>query len=257
MKFQLLPSTFNHDGSASVRQHLACFVIDDKVAIDAGSLAMAATDAQRDQIRDVVLTHAHLDHIAGLPLYVDDLFSSTREPVRIYATREVVDVLERDIFNWSVYPKFSELANGHGPVMEYRDIEPGVEFGAGHLTLKAIPVNHKVPSFGFVISDGASTIALTGDTAETSDFWDTINKIAGLKAVLIECAFPNEFEELARTSHHLTPSRLADELRKCKIEVPVFVINIKPVYREQVLEQLGKIGRPGLQVLEPGRVYDW
>ncbi len=75
MKLQLLPGTFDENGMASPRQHLSCFVVDDCVAIDAGSLAMAASTVQRKQIRDVVLTHAHLDHIAGLPLFIDDLFA--------------------------------------------------------------------------------------------------------------------------------------------------------------------------------------
>ena len=100
MKIQLLPSTFDENGCASARQHLACFVVDDCVAIDAGSLAMAASSAQKKQIRDVILTHAHLDHIAGLPLFIDDLFASLIEPVRVFATAEVIEVIERDIFNW-------------------------------------------------------------------------------------------------------------------------------------------------------------
>src|ERR1043165_2965509 len=78
MKLQLLPSTFEPDGSASSRQHLSCLVINDRIAVDAGSLAMAATDAHRQNLRDVVLTHAHLDHIAGLRLFVDDLFADRK-----------------------------------------------------------------------------------------------------------------------------------------------------------------------------------
>ena len=74
MKIQLLPSTLDHKGCATARQHLSCFVIDDCVAIDAGSLAMSTTAEQKELIRNVVLTHAHLDHVAGLPLFIDDLF---------------------------------------------------------------------------------------------------------------------------------------------------------------------------------------
>ncbi|MCA1591022.1 MAG: MBL fold metallo-hydrolase, partial [Acidobacteria bacterium] len=99
MKLQLLPSSFDENGSASCRQHLTCFVIDDCVAIDAGSLAMAASEKQRRQIRDIVLTHAHLDHIAGLALFLDDLFATLDRPICVYATAEVIEVLERDVFN--------------------------------------------------------------------------------------------------------------------------------------------------------------
>src|SRR5690242_21407826 len=119
MKFVLLPSSFDSNGLPSARQHLACLIVDDRVAIDAGSLAMAATDEIRRSVRDVVLTHAHLDHIAGLPLFIDDLFATLDQPVRVHALREVIDVLERDIFNWSVFPRFSELQTSIGPPIEY------------------------------------------------------------------------------------------------------------------------------------------
>ena len=170
MRFQLLPSTFDDNGVASARQHLTCFVIDDRVAFDAGSLAMSANSVQKRQIRDIVLSHAHLDHIAGLPLLVDDLFASVKEPIHVYAAAEVIDILERDIFNWSVYPKFSELENENGEVLEYRPIEAGVEFNVRHLKVKAASVNHRVPASGFIISDDDTTIALTGDTAAMDEF---------------------------------------------------------------------------------------
>ena len=96
MKIQLLPSTFEENGTASPRQHLSCLVIDDCVTIDAGSLAMAASAAQKKQVRDIVLTHAHLDHIAGLPLFIDDLFATLETPICVHGTAEVIETLERD-----------------------------------------------------------------------------------------------------------------------------------------------------------------
>src|SRR5690606_25099125 len=131
---------------------------------------MAASPQQRENIRDVVLTHAHLDHIAGLPLYIDDLFATLTEPVRIHASAEVIEVLERDIFNWSVYPRFSDLQNANGPVMEYVEFKLTEPFRVKHLTVTPVAVNHKVPATGFLISDGTSTIALTGDTAVAEGF---------------------------------------------------------------------------------------
>src|SRR5512144_2387695 len=123
MKFPLLPSSFEDDGSPSARQHLACLVVNDLVAVDAGSLAMAANDEIRRQLRDVVLTHAHLDHIAGLPLYIDDLFASLDKPIKVHALKEVIEILERDVFNWSVFPRFSELHSAAGPPLVYDPVE--------------------------------------------------------------------------------------------------------------------------------------
>src|SRR6188768_1006550 len=118
MKIQLLPSSIDEDGRASLRQHLLSIVVDDRVAVDAGCLAFSCSDKQRSAIRDIILTHTHLDHIAGLPLYIDDLFATLTEPVRVHATGEMIEILERDIFNWSIYPRFSELRNDYGPVVE-------------------------------------------------------------------------------------------------------------------------------------------
>ena len=219
---------------------------------------MATCGLQRQQIRDIVLTHAHLDHIAGLPLFLDDLFSVLEEPVRIHATPDVIEVLERDIFNWSVYPRFSELSNDFGSIIEYVPFNSGAEFEVSHLKLRAIDVNHRVPSVGFAISNGSSNLILTGDTAGLDEFWETANLLAKPDVLLIECAFPDELADLAEVSHHLTPSRLARELKKfIHTGASVYVINIKPMYCEQVIRQIEDLRIDNLKILEVGRVYDW
>lgn len=256
MKFQLLPSTFDGNGRASARQHLTCFVIDDLVAFDAGSLAMGASDLQRRQIRDVILTHAHLDHIAGLPLFIDDLFATLTSPVIIHSSAEVIDILQRDIFNWDVYPNFSELENDHGKVLKYSRFEAGKTFDVKHLRITPLAVNHKVPTNGFIIGDGTTSIALTGDTAETNGFWPEAESFGRLSAIFIECAFPNEMADLAAISHHLTPKTLVKEIAKFPPgERPIYLINLKPMYRDTIEKEVAELGIPDLSILEPGRVY--
>lgn len=256
VRVKLLPSTFENDGSASRRQHYACFIVDGCVAFDAGSLANAVTPVERENIRDVVLTHAHLDHIAGLPLFIDDLFATLTKPVRIHGTRAVIKVLEDHIFNWSVYPRFSELTNWFGKVVEYQEHEYDVDFQVRHLTVRPVAVNHKVPSSGFIISDGNATIAMTGDTAETDRFWTVVNETENVSAILIECAFPDDFAELAAVSHHLTPSKMAFEIGKLKRQdCPIYAVNLKPMYRDAIVSQLDLLRIPFLEVFEVGREY--
>lgn len=257
VKFQLLPSTFEEDGSPSARQHLACLVVNDRVAIDAGSLAMAATDLQRRTIRDIVLTHAHLDHIAGLPLFIDDLFATLTSPLRIYALAEVIEILERDVFNWSVFPRFSELTNAGSPIVEYHTIRLGEAFKVAELTLTPTGADHKVPSSGFMVSDGTSQVGITGDSATLGNLRESVSGLSNLNAVLVECAFPNEFAELAGISHHMTPATLARELTELRPTCPVFVINIKPSYRDAVVSQLLELRIPGLELMTVGKVYYW
>ncbi|MGD9563342.1 MAG: MBL fold metallo-hydrolase [Pyrinomonadaceae bacterium] len=258
MKLKLLPSTFEFDGSPSHRQHLTTLVLDDSIALDAGSLGFACSDEQRSSIRDIVISHAHLDHIAGLPLFIDDLFSVLSEPVRVHATREVVGILEDHVFNWSVYPRFSELANDHGPVLRYETFEPGKPFALKKYSILPVEVSHKVQSCGFIISNGNSTVAMTGDTAPTDAFWRLVNQLDSLDAVMVECAFPDHLAELAEISHHLTPNGLAAELKKlARADTTIYVTNIKPAYREQTVDQIVGLGIERMEILEVGREYEW
>jgi cAMP phosphodiesterase len=258
MKIQLLPSTFDAEGRVSPEQRLTCFLIDDRVAVDAGSLALGLAAGQRDQLRDVIITHAHMDHVATLPIFIDDLFSSLAEPVRVHATEEIIGLLERDVFNWSIYPRFSELNNGRTKVMEYAPVRPDEEFAVAHLTVTAVYVNHTVPSVGLVVSDGAATVVFTSDTAATDELWAEANRRARIDAVLIESSLPDEMAGLAQVTGHLTPASLAEEV--CKLRhtgFDVLAVHLKPNHREEVARQLAALSHPRVSVMEPGREYRW
>jgi ribonuclease BN (tRNA processing enzyme) len=258
VRIQLLHSSFDSQGHATSEQRLTCFLIDECVAVDAGSIALATTGEQREKVRDIIVTHPHMDHIASLPIFIDDLFPTLESPIRVYATQEVVDLLERDIFNWNVYPRFSELKNDYGRVMEYVPIPTGEEFKVAHLTVTAVAVNHIVPTVGLVVSDGRKTVALSSDTYETDEFWDVINRASSLDALLIEASFPDSMAKLAEVSRHFTPASLQRELRKLNhTGVDILAVHLKPAYRQAIIDELNGLNIPGLGVMEPGRIYDW
>lgn len=258
MKIKLLPSSFDRTGCAAPEQRLTCYVIDQRVALDAGSIAIAATPTDREKIRDIVITHPHMDHIASLPIFIDDLFASLTEPIRIHATEEVIASLERDVFNWTIYPRFSELSNERCKVLEYVPFRVGEDFTVAHLRMSAVTVNHIVPTVGLIVSDGKKTVAFGSDTAETDEFWRVVNRVSRLDALLIESSFPNEMQSLADISRHLTPATLRKELRKLThTAADILAVHIKPVYRETVIRELQDLQLPSLQVMEPGRIYQW
>lgn len=258
MRIQLLPSTFDKQGHATPEQRLTCFLIDEAVAVDAGSIALALSNEQREKVRDIIITHPHMDHIASLPIFIDDLYPTLKQPIRVYATQVVIDLLERDIFNWNVYPRFSELKNDFGPVMEYVPVPVGEEFPVAHLKVTVVPVNHIVPTVGLLVSDGRSTVAFSSDTAETQEFWDLINKAPNLNALLIETSFPNSMSKLAEVSRHFTPASLHRELGKLNHNgLDILAVHIKPAYREMIIDELKALNVSGLDVMEPGRTYSW
>ena len=258
VKIQLLPSTFDETGRARQEQRLTCYLIDDCVAIDAGSIALSLSDEQRESVRDIIVTHPHMDHIASLPIYIDDLFGFLKSPIRIHATEEVIELLERDIFNWTVYPRFSELKNQHGPVMVYVPFRVGVEFEVAHLRVTAANVNHIVPTVGMIVTDGRKTLAFSSDTAETEDFWKLVNRTPHIDALLIEASFPNSLAKLAEDSRHFTPESLSRELGKLDHNgLDILTVHLKPAYREKVAEELKALAIPRLEIMETGRSYEW
>ena len=258
MRIQLLPSTFDAHGVANLEQRLTCFLIDDCVAVDAGSIAIALTNEQRSKVKDIIVTHPHMDHVASLPIFIDDLYPSLQQPMRIYATQEVIDLLERDVFNWNVYPRFSDLKNDYGPVMEYVPIPIGKPFNVAHLNVVAVPVNHIVPTVGLVVSDGRKSVAFSSDTSETEEFWKILNEMKDLDALLIEASFPDRMAKLAAVSRHFTPASLNQELKKLTHNgMDIMAVHLKATYRDEIVAQLNALNIPKLSVMEPGRTYEW
>jgi len=258
VKIQLLPSTIDAEGRATPEQRLSCFVIDDRVALDAGSIAISLSDAGRATVRDIIVTHPHMDHIATLPIYVDDLFATLTEPVRVHATEEVCRMLERDVFNGTVYPPFHKFSNERTRVMEFVTLEPGRPSRVAHLTVTAVPVHHIVPTVGLVLTDGRATLGFSSDTSATEEFWHLVNREPRLDALLIEASFPNSLARLAEVSGHLTPESLGVELRKLSHkDLEILAVHLKPAFRAQLVEELALLGVPRLSAMEPGREYSW
>jgi ribonuclease BN (tRNA processing enzyme) len=258
VKIKLLPSTIDAEGRASPEQRLSCFVVDGCVAIDAGSIAIGLCAEERARVRDVIVTHPHMDHVATLPIFVDDLFGFLEEPVRVHATEEVCALLERDVFNGTVYPPFQHFDNGRTRVMQFVPFEVGEAFPVAHLRVQAVPVSHIVPTVGLVVSDGERTLAFSSDTSATEEFWRLVNREPRLDALLIEASFPNSLKRLADVSGHLTPEALGAELRKLTHEdMDILAMHLKPSFRLQLVEELEALGVPRLSAMEPGREYEW
>ena len=93
------------------------------------------------------------------------------------------------------------------------------------------------------------------DTGPTERLWRAARGLRGLRALVIECAFPNRLEGLAATSRHLTPSLIQRELDKIPPDLPIWIFHIKPQFYQETVEQLARIDSPRIQVLEQGKTY--
>jgi cAMP phosphodiesterase len=256
MRVRLLPSSA---GRQSQLQCLTSFVIDGRLAIDAGSVGFALEPNQIGSIRDFVITHAHTDHTASLPIYIAEAFPLLEAPVIVHATTEVISALRAFVFNDQVWPNFEkiQLNNGSGGALEFQQLQPGVTASIAGFDVTPVPVNHVVPTFGFLVENESAAVLFTADTYVTEEIWTRGRAAANLKAVFVDVSFPNEMGELAEASKHLTPELLSAELRKLDREVEVYAVHIKPTNREEVIRQIAALGDRRVSIGEVDREYFW
>jgi cAMP phosphodiesterase len=149
-------------------------------------------------------------------------------PLTVYASEETLDILKQHIFNWKIWPDFSEIPNAQNPVMRYQAISLGETVLLNGRKITAIPANHTVPAVGYHLDSGKGSLVFSGDTTSNDAVWRLVNKIENLRYLIIETAFSNSEKELAVLSKHLCPSLLAAELDKFTREAEVFITHLKP-----------------------------
>lgn len=240
-------------GGELPRHRTTCFLVDGKLAVDAGALTQSLPLDELLEIDDIVLTHSHFDHVKDVPLLSDLLVGRRRRPVRIHASPECARALREDIFNGRLWPDFTRIPSAAAPAIEIRPFDPERSFRAGRYTVRPVPVDHPVEAVGFIVSDGKATFAVSGDTGPTTRFWTRVNAEKKLKALLVELSFPNALQPLADVSGHLTPRTLAGELAKLERNgFPVLLYHLKPAHLAALRRELARLALPNVRVLRAG-----
>lgn len=218
--------------------HTTSFLLDHDVLIDAGTGVNELSLSELSMIDHIFVTHSHLDHTACIPLLVDSVCSMRDRPLTIYATEDTLDTLKQHVFNWKVWPDFSEIPNARRPFMRYQAIELGETIVLNGRRITAVPANHVVPAVGFHLDSGKASLVYSGDTTSNDAFWDVVNRIANLRYLVIETAFSNSERELAILSKHLCPSLLVEELKKFRGEAEVLITHLKPGEVELTMREI-------------------
>ena len=190
-------------------------LVNHDVLIDAGTGVADLSLAELTLIDHVFLTHTHLDHIATLPLMIDTVGDMRDKPLQVYGTEAVLQILKNHIFNWAVWPDFSEIPSPSAPFMQFHPIRLGQKLRSG---------------------DGS--LVFTGDTTVNDRFWPVLNKVANLRHLIIECAFSNREEKLARLSKHMCPDMLAGELLKLERNCEIHITHLKPGQSELIMGEI-------------------
>ena len=245
-------------GGSAPKRHLPSLLLDGTVLLEAGSVTSTLELGEQLEIRHVLLSHAHLDHTAGLAFLADNhccarASSGNDQGFTVCSIAPVVQDLRDHYFNDRLWPDFSATPTAQNPVVRLRALQTGVPQPIGHrLTVTPVPVHHTVPTSGFVVDDGAGAFVFSGDTGPTERLWALARELGHVRAIVVETSFPNRLAALAEVSGHLTPSRLAWELDKMP-PCPVWVYHIKPMFYDETVDELTRLG-DRVRVLSDGEV---
>ena len=233
-------------------------LIDHDILIDAGTGVADLSIAELSVIDHVFITHTHLDHIVSLPLMLDTVADRRNKPLVVYGSAAVITILRNHIFNWAIWPDFSEVPSAEKPFMRYQIIELGQAVELGQRTITALPVEHTVPAVGYQINSGVASLVFSGDTGRCNNFWRAVNRIQNLKHLIIECAFSNREERLAVVSKHLCPSMLAAELQKLEHNCEIHITHLKPGQIELTMEEIAScLGEYKPKMLQNNQVFEF
>ena len=232
-----------------------------------------------NRIKGYLISHAHLDHVAGLVIASPD---DSKKPV--YALPSVNAALVDTYFNWQAWPNFSD--RGKAPQLKkyaLEDLKPGVAtpLQDTRMSVTAFPLSHGgIESTAFLVESDGDAVLCFGDTGPDTvekttkmhDVWSAVAekvKQRRLKAILIESSYTSDRPD-SQLFGHLTPKWMLASLReldqlaggKALKDLPIIVSHIKySLTREQpqkkMLEELEAGNDLGVRFLDPQQGSRW
>ena len=200
---------------------------------------------QQNNINSYFISHAHLDHTAGL------IMNSPNDKAKnLYGLAYVLDVFKKNYFTWSAWANFGN--EGEAPILKkysYQTLTPKLEIPIDNTGLFVTPfvLSHVKPyeSTAFLVRNQDAYLLYLGDTGsdkieqstQLAQLWITIAPLViqnQLKAIFIEVSFDNSVSEKSLFGH-LTPKLLMEEMEKLNQltngllkNTQLYVTHIKP-----------------------------
>ncbi len=244
-------------GGGEKHKGLTSFLINETILIDAGNVVASLTAEEQSKITDILVSHSHLDHIKDIPLLCDNFVDIPHKKANVYGLKATIDALKNNLFNNIIFPDFAVIPL-KDPVVVYHEIVPNKKFHIDGITFRAVKVNHTVPNVAYIIEKNGVSFVFISDTYTTDEIYNIINELPNVDFVIIETSFPNNLEELARVSKHLTPNLMKKEIAKIKDNnIKIYIYHLKPKYSEQITDEISKLSTDkNIEILREGMVIE-
>lgn len=244
-------------GGETPKHRTSAFLLDERVAIDAGALTSGLELAEQAKIEVCLVSHAHLDHVRDLSTLADNRCQMNAPTLVVAGTRETLATLRTHFFNGVLWPDFSQIPSGDGPTIRFQELAPERPTRLAGMSVRAVMVSHTIETAAFIVESEDGAIAYSGDTGPTDRVWDVLNDMPNLRAMMMEVSFPNREQRLATASGHHTPRSLGNDLAKFRApkDLPTLLYHIKPVFQAEVEKECAALPGVNLQVLQIGDHY--
>ena len=227
----------------SKNTRLVSFLIDEVLAVDAGSLVSELTFPEQAKIKAILLSHGHYDHIRAIPAFA---FNNSDRTTKVIATPQTLEILSSHLIDGVVYPEFtSEASFLRKAVIQLVPVELFQRQNIEGYEVVAIPVQHPLDSVGYEITSAdGKTLFYTGDTGPgLSSIWDNISP----QLVIAEVTWPNSLAKAAKDAGHLCPEMLKRELiefRRIKGYLPkVAIIHLSPQHEPEIEREIKEVAK--------------
>jgi ribonuclease BN (tRNA processing enzyme) len=276
-------------GGETPRHRTTCFLIDERITIDAGAVCRSLALEEQIKIDHMLISHSHMDHVKDLALLADQVIGRRTESVKLHCGPETAETLQTSYFNNYLWPDFTKIPTPDTPVMDiviqkelrsFRIPPPSNGGGAqsakkngkngkkaskkgngkaakdqlaeGEYEVTYIPVSHPVESMAMIIRGHEGAILYTSDTGPTTKLWEVANEVEDLKGMFVELSFPNHMQALADVAGHYTPRTLDTEMEKIsdRDEIPLFIYHLKPSFYEVTKNELMALNLKNMHLVE-------
>ncbi|MGI9305881.1 MAG: MBL fold metallo-hydrolase [Gammaproteobacteria bacterium] len=234
-------------------------LVDGRVLIDAGTGAHNLSMQEIDQIRDVLVTHSHLDHTGMLCFLAESRIGGPDIcGLCVHSFPETADAIREGFLNNKIWPDFEKIKIEGKPLMSFKSFTPYKPIKFGELRATPFPVDHAgLPTAGFVLTSGIEEFVFISDIYKMPK--KTLTFLNGLKKfrrMTIEVSFPEGKEDLAKSAGHLTPLLLEQILEHLPQVEDVFYCHVKPRYGMEIDAQIQNRFGKRVRALQTGMLFD-
>lgn len=220
MKIVLLGTGGYHP---SELRHTACMMLPSEgIVLDAGTAMFRVRDRIQTDSIDILLSHAHLDHVVGLTFIFDVLYKKNVSRVTAYGEDEKLAAIQQNLFAEPLFPIT--------PPIDFLSLDKLPKLGSG-CQVTCFPLNHPGGCVGFRLDWPDRSLAYVTDTVADENA-DYVENIKGVDLLIHECYFDDKEVEYATKTGHSWGSAVANVAKKAEAERLVLV-HVNPVLNER------------------------